>query len=461
MNPISAENPARPSSAARIWRAGTLTYTAGALTALFCWILWGDFAWQMKERSALPIVQIMLRKFDASDFLTGLFLLALPAAIGVVLTPAISYRSDRHRGRWGRRIPYLLITSPIATIAMYGLAYSPTLGAWLHQRAGGAPEHRNFTIIAVLGLSWTIFEFATLAANAIFAALVNDVVPRELIGRFYGMFRAVMLLTGMFFNYFLIGHVKENFLPILIGIGTVYGAGMMLMSLRVKEGEYPPPAVPEHRGIAGVVAAVKDYCRECFSRPYYVLVIAAIALPQLAFTPVNLFAVYAAESFGLSMTTYGRYGVVMYGCSLVLAYPLGWLADRFHPLRLSIITTAAYAVVMAVGFFAATGSASFGTLFLLHGVLSGCYFTGAAALGQMLFPKMKFAQFYAAVFALISIGGILLGPSSGKLLDTLGHDYHYTFGMGSVIGFAALVVNLVVYRRFLALGGPKGYVAPE
>ena len=414
----------------------------------------------MKERSAQPVVQIMLRKFDASDFLTGLFLLALPAAIGVVLGPIISYRSDRHRGRWGRRIPYLLITSPIATLAMYGLAYSPTIGTWLHGRMGWAPDQQNFTIIMVLGLAWTVFEFATIAANAVFGGLVNDVVPRELIGRFYGMFRAVLLMTGMFFNYFLIGHVKEYFLPILIGIGTIYGGGMIVMCLMVKEGEYPPPE-PDKEGRHGFIAALKSYCRDCFSKPYYLWVFAALALAQLAFTPVNLYSVYAAESFGLSMKTYGRYITATYACSLILSYPLGWMADRFHALRLAIGTLAAYAVVMGVGFFTATDSTSFGMLFLVHGVLSGCYFTGAASLGQMLFPKMKFAQFASASGVLLSFGGILLGPSSGKLLDWLGHDYHYTFAMGSLIGLVALVVNLVVYRRFMAMGGPKGYVAPE
>ncbi|HNC25256.1 MAG TPA: MFS transporter, partial [Opitutaceae bacterium] len=69
----------------REWRAGTLTYSAGALAILFVWLLWGDFAWQLKERSVAPIVQIMLRKFEASDFLTGFFLLSLPSAIGLVL----------------------------------------------------------------------------------------------------------------------------------------------------------------------------------------------------------------------------------------------------------------------------------------------------------------------------------------------------------------------------------------
>jgi MFS family permease len=122
---------------------------------------------------------------------------------------------------------------------------------------------------------------------------------------------------------------------------------------------------------------------------------------------------------------------------------------------------ALYAVVMAVGFFWITGPTSFGIVFLVHGVLSGCYFTGAAALGQMLFPKMKFAQFASAGGIILSISNVIFGPALGLLLDWLGHDYRYTFGMSSLMSLVALVASLVVYRRFMAMGGPQGYVAPE
>ncbi len=463
-SPPSAAAPApAPTSAParKRWSVGTLTYTTGGLVVLFCWMLWGDFAWQLKERAAPPVVQIMLRMFQASDFFTGLFLLSVPAAIGLFVGPIISYRSDRHRGRWGRRIPYLLVTSPIAMFSMIGLALGPWIGTWLHGWLGLRPESLNMTIILVLGLSWTGFEFTTVAANAVFGGLINDVVPHEVIGRFFGLFRAVSLISGMYFNFYLIGHAKEHYLPILAAIGVLYGGGLLIMCLKVKEGEYPPPEPVRPGERPGFINGVKTYGRECFSKPYYLWVLASMALAQLAFTPVNLFSVYSAESFGLTMTSYGRYIGVTYACSLVLAYPLGWLADKIHPIRVGLGALAGYAAVMAVGYFGIVGPRSFGLVFLLHGVLSGCYFTGAAALGQMLFPKQKFAQFAAAVVQVLALANIVMGPAIGHLLDLLGHDYRYTFAAGCLVALAALVVSLVVYRRWLALGGSRGYVAPE
>ena len=458
---MSDSPPAAPSVVRKSWRAGTLTYTAGGLVVLFLWLLLGDFAWQMKERGTQPVVQVMLRQFQASDFLTGFLVLSLPAVIGIFLTPIISYHSDRHRGRWGRRIPYLLFTAPLTTLAMAGMAFSPWIGAWLNRQLGHGPESLNLTVILVLGVCWTLLDIATVVATALFGALVNDVVPRELIGRFYGLFRVVSLLAGILFNNFVIGHAREHYILILAGIGLLFGAGITLMCLRVKEGDYPPPPEPVPGQRRGFIVAVKAYARDCFTKPYYLWVFAAMALAQLAFGPVNLFAIYAASSFGLSLEAYGKYVAVTYICSLLLAYPLGWMADRYHAVRMALWSLGIYTAVMAAGYFGIIGPKSFGLVFMAHGVLSGCYFTGAAALGQMLLPKLKFAEFASASALLLAGANIILGPAMGWVLDVSGHDYRYTFAAGGVIALLAFGATLVVYRRFMALGGPRGYMAPE
>ncbi len=182
--------PTNPSDASsqmprKIWSIGTLTYTTSGLVILFCWLLWGDFAWALKDRSIPPIVQLLLKKFDASDMLTGLLFGSLPPAIGIILGPIISYKSDHHRGRWGRRIPFLLIPTPIAVISIIGLAFSPQIGAYLHHWLGPHSIGLNFNILLFLGLFWMLFEFATAIANAVYSALINDVVPTAVLGRFY------------------------------------------------------------------------------------------------------------------------------------------------------------------------------------------------------------------------------------------------------------------------------------
>lgn len=102
----------------------------------------------MRDRSVGPMAQWYLKHLEVPNYLLALLISSFPALVGLILGPIISVKSDRHRGPRGRRIPFLLLTTPIA-------------------------------------------------ATAVLGGLVNDVVPRELLGHFYGLFRAVSLIDGM------------------------------------------------------------------------------------------------------------------------------------------------------------------------------------------------------------------------------------------------------------------------
>jgi hypothetical protein len=197
-----ADSTAAPSASPgkpNVWRAGTLTYTTGSLIVLFLWLLWGDFSWAMRDRSVAPLAQWYLKSIEVPNLLFALLISTFPAAIGLVLGPIISYKSDRHRSPRGRRIPFLLITTPIAAFGMLGLAATPYISRWVH---GHFPDQSEM-VVAVLcfGVFWAAFEFATIVASSVFGGLIGDVVPAPLLGRFYGLFRAVSLIDGMISNY--------------------------------------------------------------------------------------------------------------------------------------------------------------------------------------------------------------------------------------------------------------------
>ena len=98
---------------------------------LFFWLLWGDFTIMLRERSVTPTFQYMLKELNASDFVLGLLVGFLPHAIGMVLGPVISYRSDRLRSPRGRRIPYLVLSTP-----PHQEALTPTGALWASLQIG-------------------------------------------------------------------------------------------------------------------------------------------------------------------------------------------------------------------------------------------------------------------------------------------------------------------------------------
>ncbi|HEY8966231.1 MAG TPA: MFS transporter [Candidatus Methylacidiphilales bacterium] len=448
-------------SAPRLWRAGTLTYTTGGLALLFLWLLWGDFAWAMRERAIPTTVQLLFKRFGASDTLVGILFSSLPAAIGLVLGPVIGYRSDRLRSRWGRRIPFLVVPIPFIVVSIVGLGFAPQIGAFLER---GPASDGKLTLYLLSGF-WVLFEISCVAANGVFFALINDVVPAPMLGRFFGLFRAASLGAGIFVNYWLIGKAETHYVWICLGIALLYGVGFTLMCLKVKEGAHPPPpaASEEETGLRmrKGLPAVRSYFRECFSHSYYVLAFAVAACCALSTLPFGIYSVFYAKSLGMGMDTYGKCMALTLTISLGLSYPLGALVDRWHPLRTSIAVIALYGFLMAWGFVEMRSAASFAVLLVAQGVLSGCYYTSSASLLMRLFPKEKFAELYSASTVVSGLVAMAIPAILGPILDASGHQYRYIFPMALALAALGVGGGCLLYRRFLLYGGPARYVPPS
>jgi MFS family permease len=446
----------------KVWTVGTLTYTRAGLALLFFWLLWGDFGWAMKDRGVYAVVMLLLKKFSASDFLVGTLFGSLPTVIASVLCPIVSYKSDRHRGRSGRRIPFILVLTPIAVVSMTGLGFSPFLGERLHALLGAHSPGREALVLLFLGVFWLVFSFCTITANTLFSGLINDTVPHELLGRFFGAFRALSLIAGMIFNYWLFGKAEAGYLWIFLGMAILYGGGCTSMCLNVKEGQYPaaPPPGPQ-QGVVAFFVATKAYLKECFGKPYFLWYFTAINLSWLAFTPTATYSIFYAADLHVDPPAYGKCVTLTYLFSLFLSYPLGVLADRLHPLRAAMGLQFIFILVtLGSGFFVRDAS-SFSICLVVGGVIGGAWMTVVASLGQKLLPKENFTQLTAAGALLGSVLNIAVPPLVGLFLDYHHHNYRYTFFISAFIATLALASGFVVHHKFMQLGGPKNFVPPE
>ncbi|XHR29733.1 MAG: MFS transporter [Chthoniobacteraceae bacterium] len=447
----------------KVWHVGTLTYTAGGLFILFFWLLWGDFAWAMRDRSVGPVLGLLLKKYGASDLLMGVLMGSLPGAITMILGPIISCKSDVFRSRWGRRIPFLFIPTPVAFLAMIGFAFSPALGHSIHVMLGVYSPGLHPCVLTLLALFWTTFEVSAIIANAVFGGLVNDVVPKEVCGRFYSIFRLVSLFAGIIFSYWMFGAAEENMTAIFLGVGILYGGGFTMMCLNVKEGQYPPPPpdAPSTKGALGKMIGAKTYFVECFGQSYYLWYIVALQAVWMSFVPINLFNLFFAKSLGMDMNDYGKILALTYGVSLVVSYPLGALADRFHPLRVSLVALGFYAAAVLWGGIYATTPRNFAIAATAHGILSGIWITASASIGQRLLPAAKFGQYSSACSFVGAITGMLIPPVVGVFLDATGHAYRYTYFAAFGLAVLGLAAGVVLHRKFMQLGGTAQYAAPE
>jgi MFS family permease len=326
----------------------------------------------------------------------------------------------------------------------------------LHTYLGSKSPGLNTLIIGWFVVFWTIFELASNGGFSIFNALVNDVVPRPLLGRFFGLFRTATLLAAIVFNYFLLGSAETQYFWIFLGIALVYGGGFTSMCLRVKEGDYPKP----EPSAGNPLSNLKQYCAECFGNSYYLWFFATFGLPYVAFAPVNLFNIFFAKSIAMNLGSFGKYLALTYVISICVAYGLGWLADRFHPLRVSLFAIALYACVTLWGGLFARTPATFAIALIGHGVASGIWMTSVAGLPQVLLPKSRFAQFHSAIYITMNLGIMVYNPLMGLVLDYSGHNYRLSYLAASGLSLLALMSGVVLYGKFLRLGGMTHYRAP-
>jgi len=209
-------------------------------------LLWGDFIFFLLDQDLPHIFPLKLKEMGAGDRTIMLLLKTIPSAMVFLIAPAISFHSDRHRGRWGRRIPYLVWSTPLVGLCMVLIGCHDDLAAFF---VGNADS------VSVLGLSYSraavslfllcamivVFTFVNIFTNTIYWYLFNDIVPKEFMTRFMALFRIVMYLASMLYNRYILPDSLAHFRLLFIAGGIVYTVGFLLMFLLVREGKYPPP----------------------------------------------------------------------------------------------------------------------------------------------------------------------------------------------------------------------------
>lgn len=431
--------------------AGTLTYTAWGLCTLVFWLLFGEFAIAMRERSAVPGATELLRQYHASDTLMSILIAALPAVISLFIAPVISYRSDRYRSRRGRRIPFLLWQTPVTALLMVGLGVSPSVGAHIDALLGAASPGLDACVLGVFALCWVLFETMAVMTLSIYVGLVNDVVPRALQGRFYSGVRVVSLGAGIIFNTWLFQLTEHHLMEIFVGIGILFGAGTMLMCLKVQEGQYPCPDPHGAAGRVGFAAGVRTYVSECFSHPHYVCIFAALMFASIAPMPFTTFSQIYAGVLGISKAELGGMLATSFAISIVMAFVVGIAVDRFSALLVTTIVLALYFASSLFGYLLVdSGEHHFHVAYMCHVVISGAYYTAVASLPMRLFPRERFMQFNSAAFLMAQGAAALVSVIQGAVLDYSGHNYKLTLLFGA---FSALVSVLLLLKVRLGLRG--------
>jgi MFS family permease len=462
MNP-----PAPPSNSSSLignrYSVGTLTYTKMGIVALFGWLLWGDFCFQVMEAVTPSIIPLKLRHLDAPNWVIALIITTLPGVLNMTVCPWVSFKSDRHRGPRGRRLPFILWTLPFLTLFLVLLGFSEQIGHLIHSLL---PASWNFSpssiAVMCIGIFMVGFKFFDMFVNSVFWYLFNDVVPHEFLGRFLGLFRVVGGLVAMLFNFFIFKHAETHMTEILVGAAAIYALGMGMMCFKVKEGQYPPP--PDNLdGKRGFFSEIKTYFIECYSKPYYWNLYLCSAAWAIAYT-LGAFYVFLQKSIGLDLAQIGMISGAVSGMNMLLTYPAGALGDRYHPLRVLLWVKLVNIFVMPLGLIWLFFDFAPSTAFLISIVISAISLPFNVLTEAMMVPMYmrvlpldRYGQFCSAMSILRSLATILGGLAAGLYLDLMkylfhGSDYAYRFIPAWIIFWSAIALFFLwrLYRGWKA-----------
>jgi MFS family permease len=460
---------ALPPSEIRTYRCGTLTYTRAGLVTIFAWLLWGDFCLTLMESVVPSILPLKLKALASPNWLTGLIMTTIPGILSMTVCPAISFRSDRYRSKWGRRIPFIVWTLPFLCLSLVLLGCSEDISAYLQTHLVFLRNVAPATVtIALIGLFMAAFQFFNMFVNSVFWYLFNDVVPAQHMGRFTGSFRIVGLLAASLYNGFIFGHAGTNMREIMIGAALLYFFGFALMCWRVKEGEYPPVTAAEDRASRGF-RGVKTFLKESFCHKWYWLFFLWNTIGTLA-NGVYIFHVFFLQEMGLSLDHIGKLVAVGGVAGMAATSLAAVFVDRWHPMRVQIylcifaplatLSCWVWIFVTLPGkhfFWLSMGSTLIAAF--SYGLSGVCY----SPLQMRIFPKSRYGQFCSAQQLVRSLFSIVSGVVAGLFIDGMawlchergygpGFVYRFNFVWAGLILVVMAILGIWVYVYWHRLG---------
>lgn len=430
-------------------------------------MLWGDFFFQLLE--SLPTVTpLLLRWNGASDTLIGLLSGSLTSVIQFLLYPIVATQSDRHRSPMGRRRPFLLWSAPAVLLSVVLLGAVKPAGVFLHRVLAVFGSER-FTVagcsIAWISVCVVIFLLFNAYIVQVFACLIADVIPPEVMGRFGGIYRAVGALGSLAFNRWALGWVEGHTFHVFLLVGLLFAGAFYLIVWNVKEGDYPPPP-PKAAG--GRLGAIKEYFFTCFRHRFYLNFFTVTFFYWASLVPLGFVVFFGtqagqsgyAPTLDLPLKAFGEVKGWTFLVQIPVFFLVGFFADRFHPLRVAMVGIVLTAASYFCCYWFIHDRASLLLWWSLNQIAIAIFLGAATSMGPRLLPRTHYGQFVSANLIFGMVGLIFAPPIVGALLGAL-RDYRLVFILCGILNIFASIALIALYQQWKKLGGDKSFAPPD
>jgi len=370
---------------------------------------------------------LLLGTFIESRALRGA-IMGLDNVIAIVLIPVVGAWSDRVDGRWGRRLPFLLVGVPLAALTFAALPWA-AVALW--------------TLLAVD----VVFLLAITLYRAPLVALMPDHVPPPARGVANGVITVMAAVGGMLALLVIAPSFDVAvWLPF-----TLAGAlALVTLLLLLVGAQRQPPYVTSgavQEEAPWLTALLRDVRALALpGRRGPLLVLVGLFCCFFGFAAVEAqFSVVATESLGVSGGEAGQMLGLASAAFVAMAFPAGVLARRKGALRTMRLGALGLAAALLVAF------SLFDPL-----VIALCMALAGAGWALLLVPAYPLVAgqggpartgFYTGMYYLFGSGAAIVAPALvGASMDVFGNRALFAAAALALVAGALVLHRAARYR---------------
>jgi maltose/moltooligosaccharide transporter len=375
--------------------------------------------WSIYNAYVPPILERLLTHLPYTDTAVG-FIMTFDNIAAILLIPWFGAMSDRTWTRFGRRMPYLLISIPVAALFFAAIPFA---------------GYSLVTVIPVI----VIMNIAMAAFRAPTIALMPDLTPSEYRSKANGVVN-LMGGTGALLFYF--GFTT------FMGVETAFvvAGGIMVFVLLIlwKTIREPRDQFEESESRpTGVIRSLFDIMREKEGSPRYLLF--AIFMWFIGWNGVEtFFTLYGMDKWGIDESQAAFYLGFFSLSFLLMAIPSGFIATRVGRKKTILGGLVGMCLMLGSFYFATPIVLAIGLL-ISGGVFWALININSYPMVTDMAPTQKLGTYTGLYYFFSMLAAIFAPPIFGMVMDLLGTRM-VLFPMAALAYLGALLLMARVSR---------------
>lgn len=392
------------------------------------WIGFGFLGVQLVFTLYNNFLPLMYDKFISSRFLVGL-LMGTDNLIGLILIPIIGAWSDRLNSPQGRRLPFVLIATPLAALTFFGIPFAAAM-LW--------------TLI----ITEVLFTAAIHSYRGPVISLMPDHTPPEKRSAANGIIN-LMGGVGTLISFAVLSKLYDTSPHLTFGIGSA----VLLLSLVIvllSADRHPPyidntPAAstnPIKDAVKGIATLIKPANFGQF------LILSSMLTYFIGYAGLNnMWPIYGVETLGLSEGDTGFVLTSFAGSFLVFALLAGFIGTRIGKIPAMLWGM----IIMPLLFLSAIPVRD---IWIIVGIFVAGGFCWAMINVQAMpliadFGGVNRIGFYIGLYYVFTMLGQMIGPAIlGGAMDLMGN--HGMFVAGAAFYFLGFLLLWAGQKRLSA-----------